>query len=56
MKEILNKLEGHRLSGPFITPVDWLSLGLLDYPNKILVPMDFKTIEMKLNNHQYRNV
>ena len=35
MREILNKLKAHRLSGPFIDPVDWLSLGLLDYPDKV---------------------
>ncbi len=33
---------------PFLEPVDWKALGLLDYPEIIEKPMDFSTIQVNI--------
>jgi hypothetical protein len=30
----------HTMAGPFLQPVDWQGLGLMDYPDIIKEPMD----------------
>ncbi|KRH93175.1 Transcription initiation factor TFIID, subunit BDF1 [Pseudoloma neurophilia] len=50
--EILQKLKKHAKATPFLEPVDYVSLNLLDYPEKIKQPMDFQTITGKLKNYK----
>lgn len=40
-------------AGPFLQPVDWEDLGLLDYPKVIEQPMDLKTAGAKLRRREY---
>lgn len=40
----------------FRDPVDWKSLGLLDYPEIVLKPMDLGTIKKKIENADYGTV
>jgi bromodomain-containing factor 1 len=56
MKEVFGKLKAHRLSSEFLYPVDWLGMGLFDYPSIIPCPMDLSTVERKLTDHEYRHV
>ena len=37
----------------FLDPVDWEALGLPDYPQIISEPMDFSTIQNKLDSDSY---
>lgn len=39
----------------FFDPVNYLALGLLDYPKIIKYPMDFGTIKTKLSFNAYEN-
>ena len=39
----------------FQYPVDYVNMGLPDYPEVVKKPMDFSTIKKKLNNYQYTN-
>lgn len=49
---ILNRPE----SIVFAEPVDWEGLGLIDYPEIILHPMDLGTIKKKIENNDYKDV
>lgn len=40
----------------FREPVDWKSLGLLDYPEIVQKPMDLGTIKRKIENDDYNTV
>ena len=40
----------------FLEPVNWESLGLIDYPRVITEPMDFSTIRKKLDKRDYCSV
>ena len=40
-------------SEPFVEPVDWQALQLLDYPAIIKRPMDLGTVRTKLQAQQY---
>ena len=49
----LKTLKRHGDSGPFSMPVDPIALNIPDYFDKIKKPMDFSTIERKLNDMRY---
>jgi hypothetical protein len=49
----LEKLRKHRCAEPFLLPVDYITLGIPDYPKIITEPMDISTIEKKLKDHEY---
>ncbi|ORY07996.1 hypothetical protein K493DRAFT_332536 [Basidiobolus meristosporus CBS 931.73] len=53
---ILKALKRHRDAGPFLKPVDHVKMQIPDYPKIVKTPMDFSTIEKKLNNNQYITV
>jgi hypothetical protein len=38
---------------PFQSPVDWKTMGLLDYPKVIKTPMDLRTVRAKLERGDY---
>lgn len=50
--EILSKLKKHAKATPFLEPVDYVSLNLLDYPEKIPHPMDLQTVTNKLKGYK----
>lgn len=52
--EILSKLKKHAKATPFLEPVDYVSLNLLDYPDKISNPMDLQTISNKIKTYKSR--
>merc|ERR1711959_324902 len=43
-------------AAPFNVPVDYIKLGIPDYPRIITNPMDFGTIETKLTSGAYEQV
>jgi hypothetical protein len=51
---ILKAIEEKSDAGPFMEPVDWQSLGLLDYPQIIKTPMDLGTVEVSVRRAQAR--
>jgi len=53
--EILKFLQTHRDAQPFLEAVDWELYGLTDYPEIITHPMDFGTIQSKLDEGKYRD-
>ena len=40
----------------FANPVDYVSLGIPDYPTIVTNPMDFATIKGKLRDHKYQRI
>ena len=54
-KEILRQMMSHPKAGPFLEPVDAVGLGIPDYYTVVKHPMDFSTIERKLEKGKYRN-
>lgn len=44
--EILDRLMTHGYSEPFLEPVDFISLGILDYPQIVKNPMDLGTVKV----------
>lgn len=40
---------------PFLAPVQWKELGLMDYLEVVKKPMDLGTIKRKLENHEYKD-
>ncbi len=54
LKALLDEIFNHPMSNPFLEPVDWKSLGLLDYPKIIKKPMDFGTVRKKLESGDYK--
>ena len=38
----------------FLSPVDYVALGILDYPTIITQPMDLGTVKKKLENGEYK--
>ena len=46
--DIVTKLKKMRQADPFLTPVDWEEMGLVEYPFIISQPMDLSTVEEKL--------
>ena len=55
-KNILKQLKSKDKAGWFLYPVDPVALGLVDYAKIITRPMDFSTIEGRLNGDSYRAV
>ena len=51
---ILKNLKDHRKSAIFLEPVDWKTLQILDYPEIVKNPMDFRTITEKLAARRYQ--
>jgi hypothetical protein len=47
-KEVIRQLKNHAFGYPFREPVNYIALGLLDYPEKIRHPMDLDTVYKKL--------
>ena len=56
MRNLLHRLQAHKLAFPFLTPVDWNSLTLPSYPSIIKKPMDLSTVAKKLENDKYKRV
>lgn len=53
---VLDDLTAHRFAFPFNEPVDYIALGIPDYPMVIAKPMDLGTIRKKLANNDYENI
>ena len=51
--KLLERLKKHRYVDPFLLPVDYVGLNILDYPTLIKEPMDLSTVEKKLKEHEY---
>jgi hypothetical protein len=54
-KEILREFLAHQLSWPFKEPLDFVKLGIPDYPNIIKQPMDLGTVNHRLKKRLYSN-
>ncbi|OCH92323.1 Bromodomain-domain-containing protein [Obba rivulosa] len=54
MEKLLSDLQGHGLSWPFLQPVN--GDEVVDYYEVIKKPMDFSTMEHKLDTNQYPNI
>lgn len=52
---VLRGLKRHAQAGPFLFPVDPVALGIPDYPTVITNPMDFSTIQKKLDGSDYES-
>merc|ERR1712137_672116 len=52
-QSVLRTLMNHRLAEPFLEPVDYIGLGLSDYPKIIKNPMDLSTVKEKLTMNVY---
>jgi hypothetical protein len=55
-KPLLKALMGNKNAAPFNCPVDYIKLGIPDYPKIVTQPMDFGTVEAKLNSGVYDTV
>ncbi len=53
---VLRSLKRHKDATPFLQPVDPVALAIPDYFDVIKHPMDFSTIQQKLNQHSYLSV
>lgn len=53
---LLKRIYDNPKSEPFQTAVDWESLGLKDYPEKIKKPIDLSIITNKLLENSYNNI
>jgi len=53
---MLTTLQRDQKTYIFANPVDYLALGILDYPNVVKNPMDFATIKGKLKDHKYQRI
>jgi hypothetical protein len=56
LEQLLKKLFERRDSVHFRQPVDYITLGLLDYPKVIKRKMDLRTVREKLADGQYDSV
>jgi len=54
-QKLLTQLMQHKHAWAFNQPVDPITLNLPDYFEKIKIPMDFGTIQKKLNESRYTN-
>lgn len=54
-QKLLTTLQQHKYAAPFNRPVDPILDGVPDYYEKIANPMDFKTIQDKLDASVYSN-
>jgi len=55
LQRILSLMRKHPNAWPFNYPVDPVALGLPDYFDRIKKPMDFSTVQKKLDSGQYMN-
>jgi len=53
---LLKQLMNNKNAAPFNVPVDYIKLGIPDYPKLVTNPMDFGTIEAKLASGVYEQV
>lgn len=53
LAKALGELKRSENAAPFLAPVEWEELGLVDYPKVIRNPMDLKTVTMKLRRKEY---
>jgi bromodomain-containing factor 1 len=53
---ILRVLKRQPEAKPFLLPVDIAGLGLVDYLDKVPIPMDISTVEKKLTGRVYASV
>ncbi|KAI8339289.1 Bromodomain-containing protein [Blakeslea trispora] len=53
---IMRNLKRHRDAAPFLNPVDYVKLNVLDYPSVIKQPMNLLLVDQKLANTEYANV
>ena len=56
MLKVVCSMLSRNESSVFRDPVDWKSLGLLDYPEIVQKPMDLGTIKKKIENDDYNTV
>ena len=54
--QFLKAIMSNKNAGPFNEPVDFVALGVPDYPNIIKHPMDFGTVEGQLAAAKYDSV
>lgn len=53
VKGLIESIDNDRYSEPFLEPVDWEKMGLLDYPQIVKNPMDLATCKEKLLSGRY---
>ncbi|KAF6251400.1 Bromodomain-containing protein [Scenedesmus sp. NREL 46B-D3] len=53
---MLNVLRKYKDADPFRLPVDWVAMGIPDYPDVIKHPMDFKTVREKVRAGAYASM
>ncbi|EAR97217.2 bromodomain protein (macronuclear) [Tetrahymena thermophila SB210] len=56
MNTVLQSLFDNSDSLEFRQPVDYLALGLTDYPNVVKKPMDLSTVKNKINTQSYDTI
>lgn len=49
----MNETKKHKCAGPFLKPVDYIGLNLMDYPEIIKEPMDLSTVAVNLHKGHY---
>ena len=54
-QKILDAFCADKNAQPFLEPVPWKAYGLYDYPQIVKHPMDFGTIQKKMNGKKYHN-
>ena len=55
-RNIIGFLERHNKAAPFLEPVDYVALGIPDYPQVVTNPMDVSTVAEKLEDGHYSNI
>eukprot|EP00347_Sterkiella_histriomuscorum_P009971 403339178 len=50
IKQMIESIEEGPNAEPFLEPVQWQELGLVDYPQIIKRPMDFSTVKINMEN------
>jgi hypothetical protein len=54
INKIFETMENDPQALDFLSPVDYVALGILDYPTIITQPMDLGTVKKKLENGEYK--
>ena len=54
INKIFETMENDPQALDFLSPVDYVALGILDYPTIITQPMDLGTVKKKLENSEYK--
>lgn len=55
-QQFIKSIMSNKNAGPFNEPVDFIALGVPEYPQIIANPMDFGTIEQRLSAGEYSSV